>query len=193
VDSNVDTAQLYQNLKGAFGTGFANFLSHEDDDGVRRVLGETISHTGYIIMILQLFVSRAIERFRAMPSFMWGLFIAAVGFVVLGMAAVGIAWLVFLGIFLFALGEMISSPRIQEYITWIAPKEKAGLYMGANFLSVGIGGFTSGITYTTLSGYFNDIGRPAWTWYALAAHLVIAIVVFTIFTKTAGEFTEREE
>jgi len=193
VDSNVDTAQLYQSLKGTFGTGFANFLSHEGDDGVRRVLGETISHTGYIIMVLQLFVSRGIERFRAMPSFMWGLFIAAIGFVVLGMAAVGVAWMVFLGIFLFAFGEMISSPRIQEYITWIAPKEKAGLYMGANFLSVGIGGATSGVTYTTLSGYFNDIGHPAWTWYTLAAHLLIAIVVFAIFSKVAGEFTERDE
>ena len=53
---------------------------------------------------------------------------------------VSAAPLVFLGIFLFAVGEMIASPRIQEYITWIAPKEKAGLYMGSNFLAVGIGG-----------------------------------------------------
>ena len=40
---------------------------------------------------------------------------------------------------------MISSPRIQEYITWIAPKEKAGLYMGSNFLAAGIGGALSGL------------------------------------------------
>ena len=39
----------------------------------QRVLGETISHTGYIIMILQIFVSRSVEKFKAMPAFMFGL------------------------------------------------------------------------------------------------------------------------
>ena len=119
---------------------------------------------------------------------------APVGFVILGMAATSGASLVFLGIFLFAVGEMISSPRIQEYITWIAPKEKAGLYMGANFLAVAIGGLMSGRpTYTTLSGYFADQGRPGYVWYVLAAHMIVAIVVLWIFVKTLGEFKEQEE
>ncbi|HEU5162145.1 MAG TPA: MFS transporter, partial [Thermoanaerobaculia bacterium] len=52
VDSNLDTARLYVALKSVLGTTVADFLSH-DDKGVRRILGETISHTGYIIMILQ--------------------------------------------------------------------------------------------------------------------------------------------
>ncbi|RPJ43793.1 MAG: MFS transporter, partial [Candidatus Latescibacterota bacterium] len=137
VDRNVDTAKLYLAIRGVFGHGFADFLSHEDESGVRRILGETISHTGYIIMILQIFVSRLFERFKPIPSFLAGFVLSAAGFVVLGLASSGHATLVFLGIFLFAFGEMISSPRIQEYITWIAPKEKAGLYMGSNFLAVG--------------------------------------------------------
>jgi len=93
-----------------------------------------------------------------------GLAIAAVGLVVLGWAKVGSPALVFLGILLFAVGEMITSPRIQEYITWIAPKEKAGLYMGSNFLAVAIGGVMGGgnteVTAATTrvlleSAYFN--------------------------------------
>jgi len=194
VDSNVDTAQLYTSIASVplIGTVLANFLSHEED-GVRRVLGETIAHTGYIIMILQVFVSRFIERFAAMPSFMVGLLVASVGFVFLGMAGAGAAFLVFVGIFLFAVGEMIASPRIQEYVTWMAPKEKAGLYMGANFLALGIGGFTSGFTYTRLSGYFIDQGNAHYIWYLLAAHLVLGIVVITVFTKLFGEFKELEE
>ena len=57
VDSSVDTAQLYQDLHGILliGPPLADFFSHEGEDGVRRVLGETISHTGYIIMIFQIF------------------------------------------------------------------------------------------------------------------------------------------
>ena len=192
VDRDIDTAALYTALASVFGRGFAGFLSHAGEDGVRRVLGEAISHTGYVIILLQVFVSGYFEKKRALPSFMLGLAVAALGFFVLGYAAVSAAALVFLGIFFFAVGEMIASPRIQEYITWIAPKEKAGLYMGSNFLAVGIGGATSGVTYTTLYGYLRDLGHPEYVWYALAAHFALAIVVLNVFVKLFGEFREQE-
>ena len=192
VDSSVDTAQLYQSVRGVLGTAFANFFSHRDDEGTWRILGETIAHTGYIIMILQVFVSRFAEKFKAMPTFMFGMVISAAGFVVLGGAVVSSAWLVFAGIALFAVGEMVASPRIQEYVTWMAPKEKAGLYMGANFLALGVGAF-SGVTYTPLYGHFEEMGHPEYVWYVLAVHLVVGMAVLTLVTRVAGEFTELEE
>jgi MFS family permease len=193
VDRNLDTARLYLDLKSVLGTGIANVFSQVDEHGVRRVLGETISHTGYVIIFLQIFVSRIAEKFKAIPSFLIGLLIAALGFVVIGYANISVPALVFLGIFLFAIGEMVSSPRIQEYITWIAPKEKAGLYMGTNFLATGLGGALSGVTYTSLYGYVRDIGNPDYVWYALAAHTVLGIIAIMIFTRTAGEFKEMDE
>jgi len=193
VDTNINTVQLYSSIRSVFGTGFANFFSHMEEDGTRRILGETIAHTGYIIMIFQIFVSRFFEKFRTIPSFLVGLFMMALGFVVLGLAKVMAAPFIFLGIFLFAVGEMISSPRIQEYITWIAPKEKAGLYMGANFLAVGLGGLLSGVTYTSIYGHFRDLGHAENVWYILAAHMILAIIVLMIFTKTAGEFKEQDK
>jgi dipeptide/tripeptide permease len=192
VDSNLDTARLYLDVRSVFGQGFANFFSHEGQDGTRRILGETISPTGYIIMVLQLAVSRAFERLRPMPSFLIGLGVAAVGLGIIGTARRGGASLVFLGIFLFAVGEMISSPRIQEYVIWIAPKEKAGLYMGSFFLAVMIGGSTSGLVYTTLYGHFHGAGCPEQVWYVLAGHLVVAIGVFWGFMRLAGEFREQQ-
>lgn len=191
VDSNLDTARLYLDVRAVLGGWMADFLSKDGPDGTRRILGETISHTGYIIMILQLGISRLFERMRAMPSFMVGLVVAAAGLGVLGLARLGPAALVFLGIFLFAVGEMITSPRIQEYITWIAPKEKAGLYMGSNFLAVMIGGFTSGFLYTSLYGRFNEAGHPEWVWYVMAAHVLVAVAVFWGFVRIAGEFREQ--
>jgi proton-dependent oligopeptide transporter, POT family len=190
VDANLDTAALYVAIQGVFGTGVANFLSHEVD-GVRRVMGETIAHTGYIIMLLQIPVARVFERFRSIPSFIFGLAVMAIGFVVMGFAFAGTATLVFVGIGLFAVGEMISSPRIQEYITWIAPKEKAGLYMGSNFLAVGIGAF-SGLIYTPLYGRFADGGSPDTIWYVLAGHIVVGIVALLLFQRMAGGFTQQE-
>jgi len=192
VDSNVDTARLYENIRGVLGTGTANFLSDTDEHGVRRVLGETISHTGWIIMVFQLFVSKAFEKRRPMPSFMFGLVVAGGGLGVLGLARTGAAALVFLGIFLFAVGEMISSPRIQEYITWIAPKEKAGLYMGSNFLATAVGGALSGVVYTRgLYAAFDTSGHPEWVWYVMGLHTVLAALVFWTFVKLAGEFKEQ--
>jgi dipeptide/tripeptide permease len=193
VDGNLDTARLYEGMRAVLGSGVANFFSQVDEDGVRRILGETISHTGWIIMVLQVFVSQVAERFKAMPVFLFGMFLIAMGFGVIGYANVSSPGFIFLGIIIFAVGEMASSPRIQEYITWIAPKEKAGLYMGMNFLAIMIGAALSGVTYTSLYGRFEGTGNPEYVWYVLGAHSVLAIVVLNLFTRLAGELREREE
>ncbi|MEE4294964.1 MAG: MFS transporter [Xanthomonadales bacterium] len=193
VDGNIDTARLYEGMAAVLGTGVAGFFSHVDEGGTRRILGETISHTGWIIMIFQIFVSRAAENFRAIPTFMVGLLLIAVGFAVIGYANVSVPGMIFLGIMFFAVGEMAASPRIQEYITWIAPKEKAGMYTGMIFLSVMIGAALSGVTYTSLYGVFEEMGHPEYVWYVLGAHTVAGIIVLQLFLKIAGELQERDE
>jgi len=190
VDSNLDTVRLYLAIDSIFPTWFSNLLSAEDENGTRKLLGETIAHTGYIIMIFQIFISRIFEKFNAIPSFNFGLFIAALGMFTIGIAYLSAPEFVFLGIFLFAVGEMISSPRIQEYIMWLAPKEKAGLYMGTNFLATGLGGALSGVTYTILYGYFRDAGNPEYVWFVLAGNFILGIIAIYIFIKFAGEFKE---
>lgn len=189
IDSNLDTIRLYQNLKSVFGATITNGIFSTEEEGVRKLLGETVAHTGVIIMIFQIFVSRVAERFKAVPIFLTGLFVIAFGFFIIGFANISAPAWVFLGILLFAIGEMISSPRIQEYITWIAPKEKAGLYMGSNFLAIGIGAF-SGLIYTPLYGMFTDKGHPEFAWYTLAVHTIIGLIVIFFYTKTLGKFEE---
>jgi POT family proton-dependent oligopeptide transporter len=192
VDRNLDTARLYLALKSVSWEGFANFFSSYDD-GVWRLKGEMLGHTGYIIMIFQFMVSRVSEKFKAIPTFLVGLFLAAVGLVVIGFANISTPTLVFLGIFFFAIGEMVSSPRIQEYITWLAPKEKAGLYMGSNFLAIMIGAFLSGFTYTILYGVLQKMGSAEFIWYLMAVHLVAGIIVIYLFMRSGRELKEREE
>jgi len=191
IDRNLDTAQLYLALKTVFGTSFANFFSHVDDYQTHRILGETIAHTGYIIMVFQIFVSRIAEKFKAIPVFLSGLGIVVAGFIIIGYAHTASSAWVFLGIFLFAIGEMVSSPRIQEYIMWLAPKEKAGLYMGTNFLAMGIGGGLSGL-YTTLYGHFRGAGHPDYIWFVLAANLLVGALVIHVYTRSVGHFEELD-
>jgi len=192
VDRNLDTVRLFLVIDSISPSWFSHLLSAEDRNGTRKLLGETIAHTGYIIMILQVFISRMFEKFKAIPSFSFGLFVSAAGMFTIGYAYISVPEFIFLGIFLFAVGEMISSPRIQEYIMWLAPKEKAGLYMGTNFLATGLGGALSGVTYTILYGYFRDSGNPEYIWFCLAGNFLLGIISIYIFTRTAGEFKELE-
>jgi hypothetical protein len=67
------------------------------------------------------------------------------------------------------------------------------MYMGMNFLSVMIGAAFSGVTYTSLYGYFENKGNPEYVWYVLAVHTVLGILALQLFSKTAGEFQEQEE
>jgi proton-dependent oligopeptide transporter, POT family len=193
VNFNIDNTILYNNIKNVLGSGVANFISEVDKNGVRHILGETIAHDGYVIIIFQILISTISEKFKPLSSFITGLIITASGFVFLGLAGVWYPSLVFLGILLFAIGEMICSPRIQEYIGWIAPKEKAGLYLGANNLAVCLGAALSGVIYNWLFGFFKSISHGEYVWYTLAAHCLVGAAVIFIFTKTLGEFKEMEE
>lgn len=188
INDHMDTAALFVSTASILGEGITKIIS-APVDGEWRINAEAISHTGYIIIIFQVLISRTFEKRPAIPSFLFGLFIAAIGFIILALAVTGNNNLVYLGVFLFAVGEMISSPRIQEYIMWIAPKEKAGLYMGTNFLAVFIGATLSGI-YTGIMGSFETAGNPENIMYVLAGHTILGIFAILIFVKTVGEFKE---
>jgi proton-dependent oligopeptide transporter, POT family len=192
INDFLDTARLYVSVSSLIGEGLTQALIASKTDGVWRINAEAISHTGYIIIIFQILISRIFEKKKAIFSFLIGIFIAALGFIILGFSVVWANNMVFLGIFVFAIGEMVSSPRIQEYILWIAPKEKAGLYMGTNFLAIFVGAVFSGL-YTALMGKFEALGKPENIMFLLAGHLLVGILVVLVFTKTLGSFSERNE
>jgi len=188
INDYLNTAALYQSVSSVLGHSISSLISN-NSDGVWKINAEAISNTGYIIIFFQILVSKTFEKRPAIPSFMIGLFFMSVGFIVLGFSVTMLNNFVFLGVLLFAIGEMTSSPRIQEYIMWIAPKEKAGLYMGANFLATFIGASLSGI-YTALMGTFENSGHPEYIMFTLAVHIILGILAIFIFTKTIGEFKE---
>lgn len=190
-ESQLNTATLYENIRSVLGTWFANFISREDHN-VRKVLGESIANSAYYIIIFQVLVSSVVKRFRAIPVFSSGLLIIAAGYICMGLARnLAPAWFL-AGVFLFAIGEMTSSPRIQEYITWLAPKEKAGLYMGTNFLAMGIGGTLSGFILTPLYGYFKDHLHSENMWFFMAGYMLLAIIIINLYVKVFGELKEMD-
>ena len=85
-----------------------------------------------------------------------GIMISSVGLVLAGFTTAGMICI--LGILVFSVGEMLASPKMNEYLGVIAPEGQKGLYMGyANVpLAVGWG-------YGSLYGgqVYGDMGEKA--------------------------------
>ena len=105
------------------------------------------------IIFFQILISTLVMRFKPLNGIISGIIVNAIG---IGLAfSTGNGFFVILGIFIFALGEMASSPKFTEYVGKIAPKGKEALYMGTSFLPVAVGnyitGFLSGDVYQAWS------------------------------------------
>ncbi|HNV66179.1 MAG TPA: MFS transporter [Bacteroidales bacterium] len=95
------------------------------------------SLASFFIILFQLIISSITARFRPLNSIMTGIFILAFG---LGMMFANLnPWIIVLGVLVFSIGEMASSPKIQEYLGGIAPSDRKALYMGTAFLPIALG------------------------------------------------------
>ncbi|MCC6131167.1 MAG: MFS transporter [Acidobacteria bacterium] len=91
----------------------------------------TVVNAGTIIL-LQVFVSRIVKNWKALPTMVTGIAIGALGFLCL--AASKSIWVFVLGIAVFSIGEMTAHPKYYSYVGLVAPKDKTAVYMGYAFL-----------------------------------------------------------
>jgi len=72
-------------------------------------------------------------------------------------------WIMLIGLLIFSIGEMASSPKFNEYVGRIAPPDKKALYMGTVFLAIAIGhflaGWVSGRPFEVLADKYYLLGR----------------------------------
>ena len=97
---------------------------------------------GFIILF-QILISTIVMRLKSINAIISGIIVVSVG-IGLAFATSNAFYLVF-AIFVFAIGEMASSPKFTEYVGKIAPKGKEALYMGTSFLPVAVGNYLAGI------------------------------------------------
>lgn len=147
----VDTTIIYDQL------GKLQPVFGAVDEGVGLIRPEMIINIpAFSIIIFQLIMSSVLKKVRPVKSIIGGTIVLVLGMGQFYFYVNGIYFAISLVIFAF--GEMASSPRIQEYISSIAPKEKVGLYMGFSFLPVAggnlAGGFLSGSLYGSMSDKF---------------------------------------
>jgi dipeptide/tripeptide permease len=145
----VDTSGIYNAssfLASAIGTV---------QDGVGIIQPEQIVNlAAFTIIFFQLITARIIMKIKPIVTMIFGTMVISIAMGQFSFQTLGV--LVILGVVIFAFGEMVSSPRIQEYIGRIAPKDKVALYMGVSFLPVAGGNFFGGLLSGNLYGSMSD-------------------------------------
>ena len=106
------------------------------------------------IIVLMMPIGMIARRYYAVSAMTVGIVVATLGIILAGLTMN--PGLCLLGIFVFAVGEMIASPRKSEYLAMIAPPEDKGLYMGYVNFPVGIGWVTGSKLAAYLYQNFGD-------------------------------------
>jgi len=151
----VDSRGLLHFLQHTLGLGFIN----ADEFGNVPPEYMVDIDAGTIVLLMPL-IGYITGKFKPIVMMVVGMLISTMALVFTGINSAG--GLVVFGIFLFAIGEMICSPKFSEYIGLMAPPEKKALYMGYSNLPFAIGwslaGLMSGITYADYSDKYM-LGR----------------------------------
>ncbi|UCD65216.1 MAG: MFS transporter [Candidatus Zixiibacteriota bacterium] len=90
-----------------------------------------------LIVIAVVFVSYLVSRMRRVHSITLGITVSSLGLIAAGFTTSG--YFCLMGILCFSVGEMLASPKMNEYLGVIAPEGKKGLYMGYANIPQGIG------------------------------------------------------
>ncbi|MDX9723226.1 MAG: MFS transporter [Myxococcota bacterium] len=119
---------------------------------------------GLTIILLALPLSWAFGKRRMMSTLVLGMSIAVSGFVGTGMTPYG--WVAAFMVFVFAVGEILCSPKFSEYIGMNAPEERKALYMGYSNIPFAIG-WAAG----------NGISGPLYEHFASRTHFAKAYLL----------------
>ncbi len=141
----------------------------------------TVINAG-VIIALQLFVSRIVQNWPALPTMIMGIGCGTVGMAILSLG--GSPWIFITGLVVFTMGEMVTHPKFLSYIGIIAPPDKKALYMGYSFLygviGSSIGSFLGAALYEKI---IEQMGRPQLLWAIFAGIGVLSIVGLVLYNK----------
>ena len=90
-----------------------------------------------LIILAVVFISWLVSRMRRTHSIFLGIVCSSLGLVLAGFTTAGVFCLA--GILVFSVGEMLASPKMNDYLGVIAPPGEKGLYMGYANVPRGIG------------------------------------------------------
>ncbi|WP_298442222.1 MFS transporter [uncultured Ferrimonas sp.] len=135
----VDTSVIVNDLFGPQGTqnGFAQFWLGLDNSGTKVMPEGMLNLNAGMIMTSCFLIAALTAKFRIMHAMLAGAIASIVAFFIIGSS--NFAWAIVFAIALFSLGEMMISPKKNEFMGNIAPHGKKAMYLGFVMLPQGIG------------------------------------------------------
>ncbi len=132
-------------------------LQYHTERGTQVAQEWLLNANGGLIVVSVLFISMLVARMRRVISISLGTAVASLGLLLAGFTTSG--YICLAGILIFSVGEMLASPKMNEYLGVIAPPGQKGLYMGyANIpwaVGWGIGSIWAGQVYDKLGDKAN--------------------------------------
>ncbi len=117
--------------------GLPSWMTTETARGTMITQEWMINANAGLIVVCVVFVSYLVARMRRLTSILLGMTISAIGLVAAGFTMSG--YLCILGILCFSVGEMLASPKMNDYLGVIAPEGQKALYMGYANIPLAIG------------------------------------------------------
>ena len=149
IDQWVNTSMIYNSIAN-ISPGLAAAIGTKEGTIAPEMM---VNLDAGAIIFFQVLISALVMKLRPVNAIITGIVVNAIG---IGIAfGTGNGFYVIIGIFIFAIGEMASSPKFTEYIGRIAPKGKEALYMGTSFLPVAAGNW--------ITGYLSGDLYEAWS------------------------------
>ncbi len=96
-----------------------------------------VNMNSFTIMILMIPVAYLASKAKPLTAICMGIVLAIVGILVSGTTQVG--WVCLGGVIIFTFGEMLSSPRTNDYLASLAPMHQKALYLGYAQVPSGLG------------------------------------------------------
>ncbi|GGI70267.1 MFS transporter [Shewanella gelidii] len=143
----VDTSIIVNTLFGPEGTtsGILQFWLGLDNAGTKVMPEGMLNLNAGMIMTSCFLVAALTAKYRITSAMLAGCLLSIFAFLIIG--ATNYAWFIVLAIAMFSLGEMMISPKKNEFMGNIAPKGKKAMYLGFVMLPQGLG--------WGLEGYFG--------------------------------------
>ena len=139
IDQWVHTDSMLESIRG-FWPWLAGALDTQHNGTVASEM--LVNFDALCIVLLQIIVSTVVMKWKPLSAMISGMLVCSIGISLTLFTQNG--FFLLLSIFIFAMGEMSSSPKISEYVARIAPKDKVALYMGCSFIPYAGGNFFAG-------------------------------------------------
>lgn len=114
-----------------------HWVTHETTRGTQIAQEWMINMNSFLIILCVVWISHLVAKMRRVHSIFIGITVASIGLLAAGFTTSG--WFCIMGILFFSVGEMLSSPKMNDYLGVIAPEGQKALYMGYANMPTAIG------------------------------------------------------